>query len=162
MSKRWFGKIVSTHGIKGEIKLLSDFAYRERVYTKDFSLYIDEVEYKIKNARPHKQYELVLLNDYNNINEVLFLVNKNVYIEESDLQLKENEYLLEDLIDAQIKEKNEFLGKITEVLKGEKNNFVRVKIKDKGFLIPLIEEYIEYFDKESKTLYTKNAKNLIL
>ena len=54
-------------------------AYRERVYTKDFSLYIDEVEYKIKNARPHKQYELVLLNDYIVYNVLLSLLKYSTY-----------------------------------------------------------------------------------
>ena len=34
------GKLVNTHGIKGEVKILSDFEKKELVFKKDFSLYL--------------------------------------------------------------------------------------------------------------------------
>ena len=34
------GKLVNTHGIKGEVKILSDFEYKTRVFKKDFKLYL--------------------------------------------------------------------------------------------------------------------------
>ena len=36
----YLGKIVNTHGIKGEIRILSDFRYKEKVFIKDFPIYI--------------------------------------------------------------------------------------------------------------------------
>ena len=30
------GKIVNTHGIKGELRILSDFKYKDKVFKKDF------------------------------------------------------------------------------------------------------------------------------
>ena len=33
------GKIVNTHGIKGELRILSDFEYKERIFKKGFNLY---------------------------------------------------------------------------------------------------------------------------
>ena len=32
MDKVYIGKIVSTHGIKGEIRILSDFPYKDKVF----------------------------------------------------------------------------------------------------------------------------------
>ena len=32
MNKIKIGKIVSTHGIKGEVRILSDFPYKEKVF----------------------------------------------------------------------------------------------------------------------------------
>lgn len=161
MNRIYIGKFVSTHGIKGELKLLSDFDKKENVYKKDFSLYINTKEYKIETSRPHKQYELIKLNGYDNINDVLFLVGSKVYINKEDLKLSHNEYLLNDLLDAAVIDGEENLGKIMEVMLGV-NNIVRVKNNDKEFLIPLIDEYIVRFDQNEKVLYTKNAKNLIL
>ena len=34
------GKIVNTHGIKGELRILSDFKYKDKVFKKDFKFYI--------------------------------------------------------------------------------------------------------------------------
>ena len=36
----YVGKIVNTHGIKGEIRILSDFLKKDLVFKKDFTLYI--------------------------------------------------------------------------------------------------------------------------
>lgn len=161
MNKIYLGKFVSTHGIKGELKLVSDFEKKDKVYQKDFTLYINDTEYKIESSRPHKQYELIKLNGYDNINDVLFLVNSKVYIEKDDLNLDDNEYLLSDLINGKVIEGEEELGKITEVMLGP-NNIIRVKNDTTEFLIPLIDEYVIAFNQNEKVLYTKNAKNLIL
>ena len=32
------GKIVNTHGIKGEVKILSDFEYKERVFKPNIEI----------------------------------------------------------------------------------------------------------------------------
>ena len=92
------GKIVSTHGIKGELKIISEFPYKDKVFIIGNNLYIDNNIYEIKSYRHHKNYEMVTLNDYTNINEVLFLLQKNVYLKKEDLYLSEKEILDEDLI----------------------------------------------------------------
>ena len=39
------GKVVSTHGIKGELKILSDFPYKDKVFIVGNKLIIDDKEY---------------------------------------------------------------------------------------------------------------------
>ncbi|MEG1149913.1 MAG: ribosome maturation factor RimM [Bacilli bacterium] len=157
------GRIVSTHGIKGELKVISEFTFIDKVFIKNFSFYVSEEFLKetIKSVRPHKQYQLVLFNGFEDINLVDKFIGKNVYIKKSDLVLSESEYLIDDLMDATVMDKDEVIGKVTEILKSKKNDFVRVSGK-KVFLIPLIDEYIEKFDKVNKVLYTIDGKNLIL
>ncbi|MEG0794525.1 MAG: ribosome maturation factor RimM [Bacilli bacterium] len=157
------GRIVSTHGIKGELKVISEFTFIDKVFIKNFSFYVSEEFLKetIKSVRPHKQYQLVLFNGFEDINLVDKFIGKNVYIKKSDLVLSESEYLIDDLMDATVMDKDEVIGKVTEILKSKKNDFVRVSGK-KVFLIPLIDEYIEKFDKVNMVLYTIDGKNLIL
>ena len=38
----YIGKIVNTHGIKGELRLLSDFKYKDRVFLENRKIYIGE------------------------------------------------------------------------------------------------------------------------
>ena len=34
------GRIVNTHGIKGELKIISDFKYKDRIFKNGFPIYI--------------------------------------------------------------------------------------------------------------------------
>lgn len=54
------GKIVNTHGIKGEVRLLSKFPYKDKVFVKDMNIYIDK-KYKevINSYRKHKNFDMI-------------------------------------------------------------------------------------------------------
>ena len=104
----YLGKIVNTHGIKGEIRILSNFDKKELVFQKDFKVYIGnkKEEYQINSYRVHKNYDMITLKGINDINEVLKYKGSNIYINRDDLNLNENEYLLDDLLNMSIMENN--------------------------------------------------------
>lgn len=156
----YIGKTVSTFGIKGELKVISDFEYCDRAYQVNKKILINNIEHVISGIRYHKNYVLLKIDNLNNINDILKYVGFNIYIKRIDLGLKGCEYLYKDLINSEvIDDDNTKLGKIIEVLNG---NNVLIKVKgSKEFLIPLIDNYISKFDLNKKTLYTKNAKELI-
>ena len=156
----YIGKTVSTFGIKGELKVISDFEYCDRAYQVNKKILINNIEHIISGIRYHKNYILLKIDNLNNINDILKYVGFNIYIKRIDLGLKESEYLYKDLINSEvIDDDNTKLGKVIEVLNG---NNVLIKVKgSKEFLIPLIDNYISKFDLNKKILYTKNAKELI-
>ena len=43
------GKIVNTHGIKGELRLLSKFPYKDKVFINNMTIYIDKKDKEIIN-----------------------------------------------------------------------------------------------------------------
>ena len=162
MEKVYIGKIVSTHGIKGELKIISDFPYKEKVFKVNNKLLINEEEYTIKSYRHHKIYEMVTLNDYKDINEVQFLLKKKVYINKETLKLNEQEILDEDLITFQVIS-NKGTGKITEIfLASQKNKIIRIRINDKEVLIPMNSPYIEKIDKSTKQIHINIIDGMIL
>lgn len=156
----YIGKTVSTFGIKGELKVISDFEYCDRAYQVNKKILINNIEHVISGIRYHKNYVLLKIDNLNNINDILKYVGFNIYIKRIDLGLKGCEYLYKDLINSEvIDDDNTNLGKVIEVLNG---NNVLIKVKgSKEFLIPLIDNYISKFDLNKKILYTKNAKELI-
>ena len=156
----YIGKTVSTFGIKGELKVISDFEYCDRAYQVNKKILINNIEHVISGIRYQKNYVLLKIDNLNNINDILKYVGFNIYIKRIDLGLKESEYLYKDLINSEvIDDDNTKLGKVIEVLNG---NNVLIKVKgSKEFLIPLIDNYISKFDLNKKILYTKNAKELI-
>ena len=157
------GKIVNTHGIKGELRILSKFERKDLVFNKSNHLYIgeDKKEEIINTYRVHKGFDMVTFDGYDNINQVLNYLNKNVYFKKEDLMLKDNEYILEDLIDLDIIDNGIFLGKVVNFIYNNGNTLLEID-GDKKFYIPINANYIESVDLKNKRILTNNVKDLML
>ena len=155
----YIGKTVSTFGIKGELKVISDFEYCDKAYKVGNKVLINNIEHVISSIRYHKNYVLLKIDNLNNINDILKYVGYNIYIKRLDLNLSKDEFLYKDLINSEVIDEDDTkLGKVIEVVNG-----INVLIKVKGtkdFYIPLIDNYVKRFDLDKKILYTKNAKEL--
>jgi len=92
------GKIINTFGIKGELKIISDFDFKDKIFVKDFPIYVGEFKEKelVNTHRVHKNYDLTTFNGYSNINEILKYKNQKIYVIREDLKLNSDEYLLND------------------------------------------------------------------
>lgn len=137
MKKVYLGKIVSTHGIKGELKIKSTFPYKEKAFRIGNHLIIEEKKYEIKTYRVHKQFDMVTLDNYHDINEVLFLLKKNVYIEKEELSLAKEEVLDEELIKYQVLTTSGKRGIIKEIFFASPTNKIMRVMFDKEVLVPL-------------------------
>lgn len=157
------GKLVNTHGIKGEVKILSDFTKKDLVFKQDFILYLgkNKASYVINSYRHHKMFDMVTFNGFDNINQVLDLKGLDVYIKKDDLKLAEGDYLLEDLIGMSVVEDEEILGKVIDLMYNNGNNLLQVAGKS-NFYIPINGDFIKNVDLKKQVIETKNAKGLII
>lgn len=152
MNKVYIGKIVNTHGIKGELRIISDFPYKDKVFNINNKLIIDDKEYIIKSYRVHKNYDMVTLDDYNDINQVLFLLKKKVYFDKDNLKLNDNEILDEDLIRYKVITKDGKYGTIKEIFMASPDNkILRIEL-DKEVLVPFNSPMIIKIDKEKEKI----------
>lgn len=152
----YIGKIVNTHGIKGELRILSDFKYKDKVFKKDFKFYVgkEKEEYIVNTYRFHKIFDMVTFNGYNNINDVLNLKGKNVYINNDDLDL-DGEIYIDNLIGYKVVVGDKDIGVVTDVMHMKANDVLRC---DK-ILIPYVKEFI--LKIENDTIYVKDVGGLI-
>ncbi len=157
------GKIINTFGIKGEVKILSDFEYKKRIFKEGFTLYIGEEHHKeiVNTYRVHKNFDLLTFKGYTNINEILKYKGWNVYINKDDLMLDSNEYLLNDLVGLEVYDNNLLIGIVTSYEDNGGNILLKVK-KDKYFYIPLVDEYIKEVNIKDRKIITNGGHNLIL
>lgn len=156
MEKICIGKYITTHGIKGEIRIKSDFKYKNKVFLIGNKLYINNKEYIIVSYRVHKGYDMVTFKGIDNINDIINLKGKLVYFNKEDLYLKESEYLDEDLIDFSVYLKNDFKGKVSNIRYLTKDKKLLV-IKDK--LIPF--ELINKIDLNNKKIIIEEVDGLL-
>jgi len=140
------GKIVNTHGIKGELKILSRFEYKHLVFVKDQIIFIDDSSYQITNYRHHQQFELITLNGFNNINDVLLFKGKNIYVDRSSLSLDQN-ILATDLIGYQVFDQGLLIGEVVDLEDRGAGLLLVVQTKDKKIFIPKVDAFIENIDQ---------------
>lgn len=153
MNKVYIGKIVNTHGIKGEIRLLSDFPFKDKVFVVGNNILVDDIEYKINSYRRHKMFDMITLDGYNNINDVLFLMKKKVYFDKDKLVLSDDEIFDEDLIKFKVIDEDRNIGKITEIfMASSTNKILRVEFSHE-VLIPYNSPIIKSIDKEKKEIH---------
>ncbi len=157
----YIGKIVGTHGIKGEIKILSDSEIKDQVFCNSKQLYIgpNKQPIKITSYRHHQKYEMITMEGYNNINQVLDFIGQVLYAKRNDILVKD--YLLNDLIGMEVKQDQIYLGKVVDIIKNSSNILLKVQ-KEKYFYIPKVDFYIENVDPTKKIINVKNTEGLML
>lgn len=161
----WIGKIVNTHGIKGELRILSDFDQKEKVFHSGFSIYIgnEKREEKINTYRKHKNFDMVCYEGISNINEVLMDKGKPIYVRRSDLNLKEDEYLLEDLISCEIIENGKLVGKVMDVVYNKGGILLEVITETKKkFYIPKNQEFIKEIKIKERKIDVQHIQGLMI
>ncbi len=155
--KIYIGHITGTHGIKGELKVLSDFERQDLAFQKNQEIIINNNTHKITSVRKHQNKILITIDNLNDINLILKYINNDIYILRENLKL--DTYLISELINYQVIENGETLGTVKEILI-QKNGYL-LKIY-KNFYIPFVPNYIKKVDQINKTITTENAKELKL
>ena len=144
------GKIVNTHGIKGEVRVQSVTDFPEVRYAKGSKLIIerhknDYIPVVVASHRVHKSFDLLTFEGYPTINDVEAFKQSRLLVDESLVpDLDENEYFVNQIIGAKVVDKNKnTIGTLKEVLFLPANDVwvVERQVK-KDLLLPFIESVI--------------------
>lgn len=157
----FIGKVVSTHGIKGEIRILSSFEFKSKVFQVGNEVLVDNQTYTIKSYRVHKKFDMITLDGFNNINDVLFLLRKKVFVKKELLNLNSDEVLDEDLISYDVLTTEGKKGIIKEIFYASENNkILRILIDEEQVLIPYFSPLVKEIDKENRKILVEILKGL--
>lgn len=145
------GKIVNTHGIKGELKVYPWCDSPE--FLLDFDrIFIDEVSHTVLSMRVHKNMLIMQLEGISDINDARRYINKVVFIDRHDAQLEDGAFFIQDIIGFPVFDENGIqLGILREVLSKPAGDIyvVAQSAEDKNErLIPAVPEFIKKVDLE--------------
>ena len=156
------GRLVNTHGLKGEVRILSSFKYKDRVFKNGMKIYIgkDKICEKITGYRYHKIFDMITMEGYNDINEVLKYKSDYVFVNKEDIKLLENEYLDEDIVGLSVYVDDRLLGVVKKIEKHSVNEILVVKNDEKNYLVPYNFDIILSIDLEKKIMCVKNIVGL--
>ncbi len=156
MEKIKIGKLVNTHGIKGEVRIISNFEYKNKLFIIGNHLYIDNEELTINSYRVHKNFDMVTFKEYNYINDILKFKGKDVYASKEEINLKKDELLIEDYIGLKCIYEEKEIGYISDVITGSNRLFLI-----NGKYVPFNENFIEKVDIDKKEIHLKNLEGLL-
>lgn len=157
MTKIYIGKIVNTHGIKGELRIKDNLTTKQRdeIFKIGSNLIIDDKAYKITSYRVHKDYDMVTFLGFTNINEVLFLKGKSVYKSKDEINLKDEDILDSELITYKVITTNKKEGKILDVEEtGNNYKILRLLINNREELVPYHKDFVK-IDSNKKEVIVK-------
>lgn len=149
------GLYTGTHGLKGEIKILSDFSRKDLVFKPGFKIYIKDIEYIIETHKVHKTYNMVTLKDINNIKDIIDFRGSYVYINKSDLN---NVFIEEDLIDGFSICANDKTYKIGSFMKNPKQTLIKL---ENNKIIPFVSDFVIDIDSDKKIVYMNIPEGLL-
>ena len=157
----YIGKIVNTHGLKGEIRILSDFEYKDKVFIKGMKFYLGRKKeiVTVNSYRHHKNFEMITMEGYNDINQVERLKKLYVYIKKSDLKLDKGEYLDSDLIGLDVLIDGNINGKVTDV-RTSGTKILVITTKDKEVLIPYVDEFVKEINLNDNYIVIEPIKGM--
>ncbi len=150
------GKIINTHGIKGEVRVLSSSDFTDERFMPGNGLYLFDKgtlakEVVVKTHRKHKQFDLLSFEDLEDINLIEGFKGFDIKISEDQQQdLEDGSYYYHQIIGLEaVTLDGGKLGKISEILAPGANDVWVVKRKGKKeLLLPVIDDVIKRVDLE--------------
>lgn len=151
------GKIVNTHGLKGELKVypLTDFPERYNSLKEIFLITAEKSErLLIEKVRFQKGHIFIKFKGYDTIGIVEGLKGSYLGIPEDQLcPLGRNEYYQFQIIGLSVyTEEGRYLGIIEEIFPTGSNDVYVIRGGDKEYLIPAIHEVIREVNLETKRM----------
>ena len=160
------GRIINTHGIRGELKVfpltdnLDRFDDLKIVYIGN-----NKEKVEIEQVKYHKGLAIIKLKEFDNINQVLKFKDDFLYIDVEDkVELPEDHYFIFDIVDCNVYDtKGRKIGVVTDVLQYTSNDVYVVKDKEKNkeYLIPAVKEFVVDIDVENKKIIIDPIEGMI-
>ncbi|MBC1420982.1 ribosome maturation factor RimM [Listeria seeligeri] len=164
------GKIVNTHGLIGEIRVIATTDFADERFQVGNTVYLFEKNSMkpekliIRSHRKHKNFDLLMFEGFTGIHQVERMKEGTLKITEKQLtDLEENEYYFHEIIGcAVVTTDGEELGEIMEILTPGANDVWVVKGKDKKEkLIPYIADVVKEINISDKKITIEVMEGLL-
>lgn len=158
------GKIVNTHGLKGEVKVVPWTDYPEVFEDIEKVSLNNGKEFKILSVKYQKNNLILKLTDIDTIEDAEKLKNRVLFVNKEELgELPEGVYYVADLIGLTVEtESGEVLGTVSDVLNTGANDIYEVKREgQKPLYIPKIDDVVLDISLENKKVLVHLVEGLL-
>lgn len=158
------GKLINTHGIKGEMKL--ELWCDDIEYLKQFKiLYLDENGNQAQNVvsvRPQKNHAIIKFEEITSIDMAESLKGRVLFCNRDDAEIDEDANYVADIIGCRVmhtENKTEY-GEVADVLNYGASDILDIVQNEKHCYIPVIPDIVKGIDSESQIIRIIPMKGL--
>lgn len=155
------GKVLNTHGVRGELK--AENYCDDGFFKKIKTIFIGGTEYRIKSARDHGAFVLLTLEGIETVEQAMLLKGKAITARRADLKLKKGEYLYQDLYGFDVYDLRceKVIGTLKEVLERPASMVYVIDCDGQEALIPAVEPFHQGVDLEKKLLTLRTIEGML-
>ena len=160
------GQIVSTHGIRGEVRI-NPWCNGPEFVKKFKTLYKDaegKESFKVVSCRPHKNVAIAKLEGIDTVEMAEKLKNTVLFMKREDAHLPQGEWFISELLGCKVidfEDENICYGEITDVAETGANDVWYVKTPlGEEVLIPAIPDVVKKCDVEAEKVYIHALRGL--
>lgn len=147
------GQIVSTHGVRGEVKVLP-WADGPEFLTLFDRVFLDGTEYAVESVRIQKTCNLLKLQGVDTMEAAQALRNKKILVCRDDVELEDGAVFVAELIGLPVFADGKEIGKVREVMTMPGNDVYIVK-GQREYMIPAVKEFVEEINMDEGFLKVK-------
>ncbi len=155
------GKIVGTHGVRGEMRV-QPWCDSAEFLAKFKKLFLDKNGKDVLNVKSRAHGNMCLVKAYgiDSIESVERLRGKIVFIDRDDCELPEGSYFISDIVGCDVLDFNtdEQYGIVSEVSQTGANDVWHIKKDGNEYYIPNVPEFVKKVDINRKKVYITPLK----
>ena len=156
------GKIVGTHGVKGELRAEA-WCDSPDFFASFKRIYVDSKEMKVIGARPHGNIMLLKLQGVEDIDTANTYRGKKILVKREDANVEEGHYFIAELLGSKVVDANDEsheYGKIVDVTNTGASDIWHIKKDGQEFLFPAAEDFVESVDIENSVAKIKPIRGM--
>lgn len=165
------GTIVNTHGLNGELRVLSNSDFKDERFKKGAKFTVLDQKQtpvavvELSKYRQHKTFDLLTFKGLNHINDVEKYKGYTLAIDVEQLRdLAEDEgYYYQDIIGCAVFNGEEHIGKVYKIAEQPGQDLWYVKqLGRNDIIIPFTDAFVKNIDIEKKVIQVNLIKGMIL
>jgi len=155
------GKIINTHGIRGEVKI-EPWCDSPESLLKIKTLYIDGKAVHVLSSRVHKACVLAMLEGTDDINKAMLLKGKVVFLDRKDMKIPKGSFFIQDVIGMPVFDEttNRTIGEISDVMTLPAGNIYMISGAC-PCMIPAVPEFIKDIDFDANIMRVRTIDGMI-
>jgi len=161
------GKIQATQGIRGQLRVIpfagdaSSISQLDQILIKAPNGALES--FPVRSAKAHGKRVILTLEPFDNINQVLHLVGRELYAERGALpELPADEFYWSDLLGLNVvTESGEALGELVDIIETGSNDVYVVKLDGREVLVPALEDVVLSVDLKASRMTVSLPEGLL-
>ena len=161
----WVGKVVKTHGIKGQVRI---YGGGPQTFAKGTVVILENMQgvrktLTIDTSRPQRQLTILSFREVKKVKEAEALVGCSVYVAKENLEpLPADEFYWHQILDMEVRtESGISLGKVEGIFPTRSNDVFVVEKNGGEVLIPATDEIVVKVDLQEKVMIIRPLEGML-